>query len=233
MTDKHFSSQYEHELQVVTAQLIELGRQVDEQISQTIDALKHFDVKGAQQVLAAEAEVNALEVEIDHEITSIIAKRQPAATDLRLLMAISKASSSLERVGNEADRMAHKVLALIGSGVLGILPVQELSVVAELATGLLSKALEAFAQLDQTAAVAVMKDDKLRSGEVDALIHILVKHMTEFPRTISFSVELISLAKSLELIMDHAKHIAELVIYVAQGGDVRHTSVEQVESMLK
>jgi phosphate transport system protein len=233
MTDKHFSSQYENELHVVSARLSELGRQVDGQICKAIDALAHFDARGAQQVLAAEAEVNALEVEIDHEITSIIAKRQPAARDLRLLMAMSKVSSNLERVGNEADKMAHKVLGLIGVGSPGALPVQELSVAAKLATGLLSKALEAFAQHDLAAAVAVIKEDRLRSREVDALVQQLVSRMIEIPRLTSFCVELISLAKSLELIVDHAKHIAEQVIYVAQGGDVRHTPVEQIELLLK
>jgi phosphate transport system protein len=233
MTDKHFSSQYENELHVVSARLIELGCRVDDQIRQSFDALSHFDSKGAQQVLTAEAEVNALENEIDHDITSIIAKRQPAARDLRLLMAISKAAGSLERVGNEADRIAHKVLALIGGGAPGSLPLLEFSLVVEFATGLLSKALEAFAQHDLAGAIAVMKVDRLRSVEVDALIYKQVNRIIEFPRMISFCVDLISLAKSLELIVDHARHIAELVIYVEQGSDVRHTPIEQIESLLK
>lgn len=233
MTEKHFSSQFENELHAVSARLSELGRQVDAQICQAIDALTHFDSQGAQQVLAAEAEINALEVEIDHEITSIIARRQPAARDLRLLMAMSKASSNLERVGNEADRMAHKVLTLIDGNTRGTLPSQELSVVARLTTELLGKALDAFAQLDPAAAVAVMKENRLRSREVDTFVHKLVNRMIETPRMTSFCVELISLAKSLELIVDHAKHIAELVIYVVQGADVRHTPIEQIEPLLE
>jgi phosphate transport system protein len=233
MTEKHFSSQFENELHVVSAQLSELGCQVDAQICQAIVALSNFDAQGAQQVLAAEEEVNALEAEIDHEITNVIARRQPAARDLRLLMAMSKASSNLERVGNEADRMAHKVLTLIGGDARGALPFQELSVVARLTTGLLGKALEAFTQLDLTAAVAVIKENRLRSREVDALVRKLVNRMIEKPHMTSFCVELISLAKSLELVVDHARHIAELVIYVVQGADVRHTPVEQVESLVK
>jgi phosphate transport system protein len=233
MTDKHLSSQYEKELHVVSVRLIQLGRQVDAQIVQAIEALVHSDADGARQVLTAEAEVNALEVEIDHEITSIIAKRQPAARDLRLLMAISKASSNLERVGNEADRMARKVLKLIGSGASGSLPLKELSVAAKLATGLLGKALEAFAQLDLAAAVDVIKNDGTGYKEVDEFIHKLVNRMIENPRLTSSCVELISLAKSLELIVDHARHVAELVIYVVQGADVRHTSVAQIESLVQ
>lgn len=232
MTEKHFSSQFDNELQLVSTQLNELGRKVDAQISQTVEALLHFDVISVRQVLAAEADVNALESEIDHEITNIIARRQPAARDLRLLMAMSKVSSNLERVGNEADRMAHRVLTLIDRGTRGAWPTQELSVLAKLTTGLLGTALEAFAQLDLAAAVAVIKEDNLRSSEVDALVNQLVNRMIEIPRMTTLCVEVISLAKSLELVVDHAKHIAELVIYVVQGADVRHTPVEQIESLV-
>lgn len=115
----------------------------------------------------------------------------------------------------------------------GTLPSQELSVVARLTTELLGKALDAFAQLDPAAAVAVMKENRLRSREVDTFVHKLVNRMIETPRMTSFCVELISLAKSLELIVDHAKHIAELVIYVVQGADVRHTPIEQIEPLLE
>ncbi|MFZ2124072.1 MAG: phosphate signaling complex protein PhoU [Rhodoferax sp.] len=233
MTDQHLSSQYENELHVVSAQLIELGQRVDKQIFQAIDALAHSNAEGARQVLAAEAAVNALEVEIDHEITSIIARRQPTARDLRLLMAISKASSNLERVGNEADRMAHKVLAFIGRGAPGALPLQKLSAAAKLKTDLLNRALKAFAQLDLPAAVAVIKEYELGYGVVDELVGQLVNDLIENPRKTSSCLEVISLAKSLELIVDHAKHIAELVIYVVHGADVRHTPVEQIESLVK
>jgi phosphate transport system protein len=233
MTDKHFSSQFENELQVVSAQLIELGNQVNAQVSRTIEALTHFDAEGARQVLAAEAQVNRLEADIDHEITTIIARRQPAARDLRLLMAISKASGSLERVGNGADKMAHKVLKLVRTTSNRILPPPELRTVTELATGLLRTALDAFAQLSLSKAMTVMKEEDQAYKEVDALVHKLVDGMIATPHMISYYVELIALTKSLELILDHAKHIAELVVYVAQGADVRHTPVEQIESLIR
>ena len=232
MTDQHLSSQYESELQVVSAQLIKLGQLIDDQIFQAIDALVRSDATGARQVIATETAVNALEIQIDHEITSIIARRQPAARDLRLLMAISKASSNLERVGNEADRMANKVLALIDRGTPGTLPLHKLSAAAKLTTDLLGNALQAFAQLDLTAAVAVIKENKFGYKEVDELVGHLVNCLIENPRMTSYCVELVSLSKSLELIVDHAKHIAELVIYVVQGSDVRHTPADQIESLV-
>lgn len=233
MTDQHLSSQYENELHVVSAQLVELGQLIDDQIFQTIEALVNSDATGARQVIETETVVNALEIQIDHEIASIIARRQPAARDLRLLMAISKASSNLERVGNEADRMANKVLALIDHGATGVLPLHKLSEAAKLTTDVLGIALQAFARLDMAAAVAVIKENKLGYKEVDELVADLVICLIESPRKTSYCLELISLSKSLEMIVDHAKHIAELVIYVVQGADVRHTPIEQIESLVK
>ncbi len=232
MTDKHFSSQFENELHVVSAQLTELGRQVDDQVCQAIEALSHFDAEGARRVLAAEAAVNALEADIDQEIATIIARRQPAARDLRLLMAMSKASGCLERVGNEADKMSHKVLKLIQIAAKYSAPQHQLSALTHLATGLMRAALDAFARQDLAAALAVMKEDQPVQKEIDQLVHRLVDNMIETPHTISFCVELIALAKSHELIVDHAKHIAELVIYVVKGSDVHHTPAEQIKALI-
>ena len=182
MTDKHLSSQFENELHVVSGQLIELGRLVDAQICQSIEALSHFDAGLARQVLAAEAQVNDLEAEIDHEITTIIARRQPTARDLRLLMAISKASGSLERVGNEADKMARKVLNLVRAATKRISPPQDLDQATRLATGLLRAALGAFARLDLAAAMEVLKEDGPVYQEVDALVQKLIVAMIEKPQ---------------------------------------------------
>ena len=233
MTDKHFSSQFENELHVVSAALMALGQRVDDQVCQTIEALSHFDAEGARRVLDTEATVNALEADIDHEITSIIARRQPAARDLRLLMAISKASGCLERVGNEADKMSRKVLKLIDKAARRSPPPQELRELTRLTTDLMRAALDAFARQDLGRALLVMKEDQLVYKEVDTLVHQLVSHMIEGPHTISFCVELISLAKSHELIVDHARHIAELVVYVVQGTDVHHTPVEQIKPLVE
>jgi phosphate transport system protein len=233
MIAKHFSSQFENELHVVSARLTELERQVDTQISRIIEALTHADAAGANHVLAAEAEVNALEIDIDHEITSIIAKRQPVARDLRLLMAISKVAGNLERVDMETDRMAHQVLKLVRGAASYVLPSQELCAAADFATGQLRKALDAFSRLDLVAAeaLAVMKRDDTGYQDVQALVRKLIDLMIESPKMISYCVELIYMTKSLELVLDNARHIAEQVIYVVQGTDVRHTPIEQVEPL--
>jgi len=233
MSDKHLSSQFDDDFRVLLARLNELELLVDGQICQAIDALLGLNSKGAQRVLATEVEVNALEKEIDHEITRIIAKRQPVALDLRLLMAISKTSSNLERIGNETDKMARKVMSLIQSRSPRGLPTHELRLAANLSTELLRRAMKAFSQLNVTEAIAVMKEQELGHVEFDEFVAKLIKSMMENLKATSYCVELISLAKSLELIADHAKHIAEQVIYVVAGADVRHKPIEQIESVVK
>jgi len=229
MTDKHLSSQFENELQLVSAQLTTLGRQVDDQFLQTIKALSNFDAESARQVLAAEADVNALEAAIDVEITSIIARRQPTARDLRLLMAMSKVSGCLERVGNEADKISRKVLKLIQNAARRVAPPQELNELNRLTTRLLRTALDAFANQDLAAAQAVMKEEPSVYQEAETLVRQLVNKMMDKPHTISICVELIALTKSHELVVDHTRHIAELVVYVVQGTDLHHNPAAQLE----
>jgi len=152
MPEKHLSSQFDSELGTVSTRVMELGGLVESQIRQAIYALSQFSVEVAQQVVTAEAKVNAMEVEIDRELSSIIARRQPTARDLRLLIAISKTTANLERVGDEAEKIARMVLSIISSGAPRSLPSLELRVASDLASGLLRKALDAFARLDTSAA---------------------------------------------------------------------------------
>ena len=233
MSDKHLSSQFDSELGAVSSRVMELGGLVESQIRQAIYALSEFSVEVANQVTAAEDKVNAMEVEIDRDLTSIIARRQPTARDLRLLIAISKATNNLERVGDEAEKIARMVLSIIGSGTPRALPSRELRVAADLASGLLRKALDAFARLDTTAALAILKEDDLIDQEFDGFVRKLITYMMEDPRTISPSLDLLFLAKAIERIGDHAKNIAEFIIYVVKGADVRHTTMEQIESAVK
>ena len=233
MPDKHLSTQFDSELSGVSSRVMELGGLVESQIRQAIYALSQFSVEVADEVTAAEARVNAMEVDIDRELSSIIARRQPTARDLRLLIAISKTTANLERVGDEAEKIARMVRSIIDSGAPRALPSLELRVAADLASGLLRKALDAFARLDTTAALSIMKEDDLIDREFDGFVRKLVTYMMEDPRMISPSLDLLFLAKALERIGDHAKNIAEFIIYVVKGADIRHTSFEQIESVLK
>ena len=189
MADKHLSSQFDSELNNISSRVMELGGLVESQIRQAIYALSHFNLEAVEQVEQLERRVNAMEVEIDHELASVIARRQPTARDLRLLMAFSKAIANLERMGDEATRMARMVKSIIESGAARSLPSSDLRVAADLASGLLRKALDAFARLD-----------------------------------------LLFLAKAIERIGDHSKNVAELIIYLVKGKDVRHTALDEIES---
>lgn len=233
MPDKHISSQFDSELTSISSQVLEMGGLVETQIQKAIFALSQMDLDAANEVSAAESRVNAMELDIDRHLSSIIARRQPAASDLRLLMAISKTTANLERVGDEAEKMARMVRSIIESGSPRNLPAIELRYAANLASGLLNKALDAFARLDVNAAVAILKEDDLIDQEFDNFVRVLVTYMMEDPRMISPSLDLLFLAKAIERIGDHAKNIAEFIIYVVKGEDVRHTSIENVESVIQ
>jgi phosphate transport system protein len=233
MSDKHLSTQFDSELTSVSAQVMEMGGLVESQIRQAIYALSQFSVEVADEVTAREAQVNAMEINIDRDLSSIIARRQPTARDLRLLIAISKTTANLERVGDEAEKIARMVRSIIESGAPRSLPSLELRVASDLASGLLNKALDAFARLDVKAAVTILKEDDLIDAEFDGFVRKLVTYMMEDPRMISPSLDLLFLAKAIERIGDHAKNIAEFIIYVVKGEDVRHLSMEKIESVIQ
>jgi phosphate transport system protein len=233
MSDKHLSTQFDSELTSVSAQVMELGGLVESQIRQAIYALSQFSVEVANEVTANEARVNAMEIEIDRDLSSIIARRQPTARDLRLLIAISKTTANLERVGDEAEKIARMVRSIIQSGSPRSLPSLELRIAADLASGLLNKALDAFARLDITAAVAILKEDDLIDAEFDGFVRKLITYMMEDPRMISPSLDLLFLAKAIERIGDHAKNIAEFIIYVVKGEDIRHSTMEKIEQLVR
>ena len=233
MAEKHLSSQFDSELNSVTARVMELGGLVETQIQHAIHALSHFSLESVAEVEAIELRVNTMEVEIDHELSSIIARRQPTARDLRLLIAFSKATANLERMGDEASKMARMVQSIIQTGAPRSLPTMDLRVAADLASGLLRKALDAFARLDVKAAVAILKEDDLIDEEFDGFVRKLITYMMEDPRTISASLDLLFIAKAIERIGDHSKNVAELIIYLVKGMDVRHTSMDQIESALR
>ena len=235
MTDKHLSTQFDAELSGISTRVLEMGGLVESQVAQAIYALTNFSAETATQVLAQETVVNQMEVDIDRDLSTIIARRQPTARDLRLLIAISKTIGNLERVGDEAARIARTVQRLINTGVSSRLrlPVGDVSFEASLATTSLRKALDAFARLDTAKAVEVIKQDNQIDQEFDGLMRKLITYMMEDPRTISSSIDLVFVAKAIERVGDHAKNLAEVIIYVVKGTDVRHNSPDAVEHMVR
>jgi phosphate transport system protein len=233
MADKHLSTQFDADLNAVSVRVMEMAGLVEVQTRQAIEALAQFNEQIAEGVVQGEPRVNAMEMEIDRELSSIIGRRQPTARDLRLLMAISRITANLERAGDEAHKIARMVKSIVKSGSARSLPANELNVAQELASGLLRKALDAFARLDIKAAAAILKEDDLIDREFDGFVRKLITYMMEDPRKISASLDLLSIAKAIERIGDHAKNIAESIIYIVKGEDVRHASMPEIESVVQ
>ncbi|KUZ14459.1 MULTISPECIES: phosphate signaling complex protein PhoU [Burkholderia] len=222
MSDKHLSSQFDADLNAVSSKVLEMGGLVESQIVGAMHALNEFDRETAEKVIAAEETLNAMEVDIDQECGNIIARRQPAARDLRLLMSISKTITNLERAGDEAEKIAKRVRRLVDEPAARAVNIAEIKVSGEMAVTILRRALDAFARLDTVAAAQIVKDDKEIDLEFRAFVRKLVSYMQEDPRTISVGLEYLFIAKAIERIGDHAKNIAEFIIYIVKGTDVRH-----------
>jgi phosphate transport system protein len=235
MSDKHLSTQFDAELSGVSTRVLEMGGLVESQVSRAVAAMAAFDGDLAAQVLRDEIRVNRMEVEVDRDLSGIIARRQPTARDLRLLIAVSKIIANLERVGDEAARIARVVQRLIDIGLPGRLrvPVSDLQFEADLAVAQLRKALDAFARLDTVRALEVLKQDDQIDREFEGLMRKLITYMMEDPRTISSSIDLVFVAKAVERVGDHAKNLAEAIIYIVKGADVRHTPMDAVENAIK
>ncbi|MDR0528305.1 MAG: phosphate signaling complex protein PhoU [Zoogloeaceae bacterium] len=232
MTEKHLSSQFDDDLTHVSSSLMKMGGIVEAQVQRAISALAGFSVTIAQEVIGQEEQVDVLEVEIDRALTTVVARRQPAARDLRFLLAMSKITTNLERAGDEAHKVAKRVISIVESGEARQMPIGDLRVAAEMASSLIHRALDAFARLDVAEALGICREDDLIDREFKGFTRKLVTFMMEDPHTISTSLDLLFIAKAIERIGDHAKNIAEFIIYIVKGMDVRHSALAQVEANL-
>jgi phosphate transport system protein len=230
--DKHLSSQFDSELNSLCAQVMEMGGLVEQQLTQAIYALAHNDMVVADEVVERENRVNAYEVEIDRDCGNVIAKRQPTARDLRLVIAVGKSTANLERAGDEAVRVARLARQLMQKGLPRGMAFSDIRLEADLAGRLLRKALDAFARLDTVAASEILRDDKLVDEEFEGFVRKLITYVMEDPRTIGAAIDLLFAAKAIERIGDHAKNIAEMVIYIVKGTDIRHTNLADTTEQL-
>lgn len=226
---EHTLKQFDTELEDIRARVLQMGGLVEQQITRAIEALTSGNVALARQVMEDDHRVNALEVTIDEECSTVIAKRQPAAKDLRMIMTVVKTITDLERIGDEAAKIARMTISLYGAD-RPILPrTTEVQHVGDIATGMLRNALDAFARLDLTVAAKVVRQDEQVDNEFKAILRQLITFMMEDPRTISHALDIVFIAKSIERIGDHSKNMSEYVVYLVKGKDVRHTGVESVE----
>jgi len=228
MTEKHLSSQYDADLNAVNAHLLEMGGLVEAQVANAMKAFSTMDAELASEVNAKEKAVNDFEINIDKECAEILARRQPTAKDLRLVLAVAKAISNLERVGDEADHIASRIRKIVEVNAPYQINVAEIRIAGQMALGLLRRSLDAFARMDSKAAAIIVSDDLEIDNEFRGFVRKLNSYMSEDPRIISTALEILFIAKAVERIGDHAKNISEFVIYVDKGMDVRHLPHEQL-----
>ncbi len=229
MQVEHIFKQYDAELEAVRAKVLEMGGLVEHQIINALEALVKADAKLAKEVMDNDHRVNELEVQIDEDCSHIIARRQPAAGDLRMIMSVVKTITDLERIGDEATKIARTALKIYEEDRMFKPRFNEIKTMVALVREMLRTALDAFARLDVSKTVEVARQDEQVDEQFRAAMRQLITFMLEDPRTISMSLEVLFVAKAVERIGDHAKNIAEYVVYMVKGKDVRHISVQEME----
>lgn len=230
MTD-HTHKQFDAEMETIRSGVLAMGGLVETQLARAITILGEDEDDGTMdQVGADELEINQMQMTIDQQCSQIIAKRQPAAIDLRMILTITKIVNDLERVGDEVKKIAYKAAQTRGSDRLTRMRAFEVVRAAEHAQQMLQMTLDAFARLDVAAAAEVIDRDEDIDAAFQAIMRQLISYMMEDPRTITSALEIVFIAKSIERIGDHAKNIAEAVVQLVKGKDVRHATAEQIRA---
>ncbi len=229
MANEHISKKFDAELEGVRSRVLQMGGLVEQQIVRAMECLALGDMAMADQVIADDHRVNALEVGIDEDCVHIIAKRQPAAGDLRMIMAVVKTITDLERIGDEAQKIARMAKTIHAQDRRLSTRFAELRYASDVALEMLNTALDAFARLDISAAGKVVKQDQIVDEQFRAILRQLITFMMEDPRTISAAIDVLFIAKAIERIGDHAKNMSEYVVYLVKGKDVRHITPEEFE----
>lgn len=227
----HISQQYNIELEAIRTHLSEMGGMAQRQVNDAIQSLIDADVDRAEQVVRADTKVNSMEVTIDEECVRILARRQPAASDLRLVIAVTKAITDLERIGDEATKIARQAIAMNKDGLAprGYIEVRH---IGGNVSRMLQDALDAFARLDMDLALNVVQTDRQVDMEYSTAMRELVTFMIEDPRSITRVLNIIWSLRALERIGDHARNLAQYVIYLVNGEDVRHSNLEDMSDNL-
>jgi phosphate transport system protein len=230
---EHSSRQYDTDLENIRSRVLQMGGLAEQQVSHVLTALQDNTPAELENIARADREINGLEISIDASCVEIIARRQPAANDLRTILAVVKIITDLERIGDEASKVARtgKVLLERNAGAIPCLP--DVRIMAEQALSMLRNALDAYARLDARAAGVVIGQDDELDERFRAIQRLLLTHMMEDARSISAALDVTFMAKSIERMGDHAKNIAEYVVYVVKGTDIRHSPREAVEQTLR
>jgi phosphate transport system protein len=224
----HILSRYNDDLERVRTNVLQMGGIVEEQLRQAVEALVTGDSRLGELVAHGDVKVNAMEVAIDDDCSRILATRSPAASDLRLIVAVIKTITDLERIGDEAEKIGY-ISSRLAAAERPADRYRELKHLGRLVGDILHEALDAFARMDPDAAVEVAKKDRLVDEEYEAIQRQVITFMMEDPRQIRRALDVLWVARALERIGDHAKNVCEYVVYMVYGKDVRHLAMEDVE----
>jgi phosphate transport system protein len=224
---QHISQQYNEDLERIVSRVMTMGGLVEQQLEAALDALVNGDQEKGERVVTSDYKINAMEVELDEACTHILARRQPTASDLRLIMAVIKTITDLERIGDEAERVGRMALHLLDEDRRRS-PMAEIAALGEQIKGILRGALDAFARMDSEQAVRVAQEDIKADAQYDSIIRNLVKHLEDNPKSVPPVLDIVWANRSLERIGDRSRNICEYVIYFVRGKDVRHISFEQM-----
>ena len=230
---RHISSEFNEELEGLCADLLKMGGLAERQVRLAIECQEQFDSALVDQIKEAENAVNAWEIKIDGLVATLIARRQPAATDLRLVLVISKIVRDLERAGDEANKVAQMAQKAHESAHASAIGLSEVRAIGDQVLRMLGDALTAFARMDPEMALDVARDDKEVDRTYEAALRALATHMIEDPQEIGSVLNVMWVLRALERVGDHATNIAEHVIYLVKGTDIRHLSATNVEETLK
>jgi phosphate transport system protein len=230
--DQHISRQFNSDLEALKAHLLQMGGVVEQQLLDSIQSLESADSALAQQVLVAEIQSNNFEISIDEECTRILARRQPAASDLRMVLVVAKIVRDLERIGDESSKIAKMAISLSeqNDGQKGYVEIRH---IGNHVRNMVRDSLTSFARFDVELALAVAREDKDVDQEYGSAMRELITFMMEDPRTISRVLNVLWALRSLERIGDHARNIAEQVIYLVKGKDARHLSLPEMEKLVQ
>ena len=225
----HTSKNFDLELESLRTRVLEMGGMAEQQVRKAIEGLYSGNLPLLETVIRDDERINQMEIEIDALCNQVIAKRQPTAIDLRMVVSVLKAISDIERVGDKARKIARLGISLAKQpGNLNI----ELSHMAEIALRMLRLALDGFARLDVSLVTEAMRLDSQVNAEYQSIARQLITYMMEDPRTITRSLDILSIAKAVERIGDHATNIGEYVIYMVKGFNVRHASTAEIEARM-
>lgn len=227
---RHISGQFNAELESIRNQVMVMGGLVEEQLNSSLEVLSSQDVEAARRIISADKSVNSMEVAIDESCTRIIAKRQPAASDLRLVMAIIKTITDLERIGDVAERIARTVIENQNKKTPPLVSIENFG---RHTVKMLHDVLDAFARMDVDAAVRVYEEDIKVDREYESIIRELMTYMMEDPRSIPQVLNVLWCARALERVGDRCQNISEYIIYFVKGKDIRHINTAEFDALLK